>query len=205
MDSKLIEVAQKGDVPKLRNLIRDDPLLLKAVPLAGGETPLHVACLGGHAEFVKEVLNLSPEFATVLNQDGFSPLHIAAANGVIENVKELLKIGSHLCLVKGKERRLPFHYAVARGRTEVIQELLAACLDSFSEVTARGETCLHLAVKENQFEAFKVLVDHAISHNKEQILNVKDRLGNSVLHIATSRKQYEVRTNNSPMFFSFSV
>ncbi|KAI3449042.1 hypothetical protein Pfo_005707 [Paulownia fortunei] len=191
MDRRLIEAAKKGDVDKLHNLIKDVPFLLRAVALAIGETPLHIACIGGHVDFVKEVLNLRPELAKELNQDGFSPLHIASASGDVEIVKELLKVGFYLCLVKGKEKRIPLHYAVAKGRIQVIRELLSACLDSITEVTARGENCFHLAVKNNQFEAFKVLSEHVVAFNKEDILNKKDEQGNTILHLAASRKQYE--------------
>ncbi|KAL0373522.1 UNVERIFIED_CONTAM: hypothetical protein Sradi_3267900 [Sesamum radiatum] len=189
---RLIEAARMGDVNKLHNLLKDDPFLLRAVALADGDTPLHIACVGGHVNFVRDILNLSPELALELNQDGFSPLHIVSANGDIEIARQLLELGCHLCLVKGKEKRIPLHCAVAKGRIEVIRELLSACLDSITEVTARGETCFHLAVKNNQFDAFKVLVEQVVVLGKEDLLNKRDNRGNTILHLATSRKQYEV-------------
>ncbi|KAK4416080.1 hypothetical protein Salat_2715400 [Sesamum alatum] len=190
--TRLIEAARKGDVNKLHNLLKDEPFLLWAVALADGETPLHIACDGGHVNFVKDVLNLSPELALELNQDGFSPLHIVSANGHVEIVREILRLGCHLCLVKGKERRIPLHCAVAKGRIKVIRELLSACLDSITEVTARGETCFHLALKNNQFEACKVLVEDVVAFGKEDLLDKKDGCGNTILHLAASRKQYEL-------------
>ncbi|KAM3266081.1 hypothetical protein P3L10_003075 [Capsicum annuum] len=175
MEGRLREAAQKGDVYHLRSLIDEVPFLLRTVSLAGtNETPLHVACLSGHLEFAKEIIHLRPEFARELNQDGFSPLHIASENGDIEIVKELLNDDRNLCLLKGKERRTPLHYAVIKGREYVMKELLVASPDSAEEVTARGETSLHLAVKNHQFEAFK------------------DIQGNTVLHLAVSTKQYKV-------------
>ncbi|KAK4738497.1 hypothetical protein R3W88_002194 [Solanum pinnatisectum] len=156
MDRRLCEAAKTGDVHHLQSLIKEDPLLLRAVSLAGNESPLHISCLSGHLEFSKEIIHLMPEFARELNQDGFSPLHIASANGDIEI------------------------------------ELLVASPDSAEEVTARGETCLHLAVKNYQFEAFKVLLDNLKDLNKYGLLNKKDIQGNTVLHLAVSTKQYEV-------------
>ncbi|KAH0766144.1 hypothetical protein KY285_002015 [Solanum tuberosum] len=177
MDKRLWEAAQKGDVHHLQNLIKEDPLLVREVSLAGSETPLHIACSGGHLEFMKEIIHLRPEFARELNQDGFSPLHIASANGDIQIVKEMLNVDSNLCLLKGKDRRIPLHYAVIKGRENVMKELLVASPDSAEEVTARGETCLHLAVKNHQFEAFKLLLDNL----KDDLLNKKDIQGNTVV------------------------
>ncbi|KAH0726307.1 hypothetical protein KY290_002135 [Solanum tuberosum] len=191
MDRRLREASQKGDVHHLQSLTKEVPFLLSTVSLAGSnETPLHIACLSVHLEFAKEIIHLRPEFARELNQDGFSPLHIASANGDIEIVKELLNVDRNLCLVKGKDRRIPLHYAVIKGRKHVIKELLVASPDSAAEVTARGETCLHLAVKNHQFEAFKLLLENL---NKYGLLNNKDIQGNTVLHLATSTKQFEIR------------
>lgn len=145
-----------------------------------------------HLEFAKEIIHLRPKYAGELNQDGFSPLHIASANGDIEIVKEILNVDSNLCLLKGKDRRIPLHYAVIKGRENVMKELLVVSPDSAEEVTACGETCLHLAVKNYQFEAFKFLLDNLKDLNKYGLLNKKDIQGNTVLHLAVSTKQYEV-------------
>lgn len=192
MDRRLIEAAQTGNVEDLHNLIKENPLLLRAAPLAGCETPLHIACIGGHTHFVREVLKLRPEFAEELNQDGFSPLHIASGNGDIEIVKELLQVNCSLCLIKGRERRIPLHYAAVKGRIHVIQELLSACGESARCLTGRGETVLHLALKNNQFEAFEFLVQYLIQSNNWELLNKEDHQGDTILHLAVSRKQYEV-------------
>ncbi|CAI9765132.1 unnamed protein product [Fraxinus pennsylvanica] len=111
--------------------------------------------MGGSLSFVNELLNLRPEFTKDLSNQGFSPLHIAAANGDLEIIKELLKLGDSLCLVKGKDGRIPLHHAVIKGRIQVIKELISASEDSIREVTARGETSLHLAVKNNQLRAWQ--------------------------------------------------
>ncbi|KAL7203933.1 hypothetical protein ACSBR2_017067 [Camellia fascicularis] len=136
-------------------------------------------------------MKLRKEFSQELNEDGLSPLHDASTNGHVEIVKELLKADHKLCLVKGRERRIPLHYAAIKGKVDVIREYILASADSVVDVTARGETVLHLAVKNNQFEAFKVLVEHLKKFNKEDVLNRKDDQGNTFLHVAVSKKQYE--------------
>ena len=133
---------------------------------------------------------MKQDFAEELNQDGFTPLHIAAAHGHIEIVKELLKTDRYLCNHEGRERRIPLHCAAIKGKV-VIKELLWASKDSIENTTVRGETALHLAVKNHQFQAFKALVEHLKEFNKEYVLNEKDGQGNTILHLAVSRKQYE--------------
>ncbi|XP_028096868.1 ankyrin-3-like [Camellia sinensis] len=173
-------------------LIEDNPRLLYTSALENEETPLHIASTVGHFNLVTGIMKLRKEFSQELNEDGLSPLHIASTNGHVEIVKELLKADHKLCLVKGRERRIPLHYATIKGRVDVIRELILASADSVVDVTARGETVLHLAVKNNQFEAFKDLVEHLKKFNKEDVLNRKDDQGNTFLHLAVSKKQYKV-------------
>ncbi|XP_049355128.1 ankyrin repeat-containing protein BDA1-like isoform X1 [Solanum verrucosum] len=192
MESRLFDASRTGSVDVLMELLRSDPIIVRRVGLVDGDSPLHLACLGGHFNFVKELLKLRKELAGELNQNGFSCLHIAAANGDLHIVKEILKVDIGLCLVKGRERRIPLHCAVIKGRVDVMKELLSACVESVEVVTSRGETVLHLAVKSGQFEALEVLIKHIKMFNKTEVFNKQDELGNSVLHLAAARKQHEI-------------
>ncbi|XP_030465081.1 ankyrin repeat-containing protein BDA1-like [Syzygium oleosum] len=194
MERRLLEAAQKGDIDELNDLIRSNGLIiLEEMALEGaGHTPLHVACVAGHLDFVRELLKLMPKFAEKVNAGGFSPLHIAAARGDVEIARELLRVGEHLCSVKGRERRIPLHYAVVNGELHVMKLLLSASPESIEETTAREETALHLAVKNNRFDAVIVLVEHLKQNKKEQVINWKDHKGNTALHLAAARKNFEV-------------
>lgn len=192
MNRSLIQAAWNGDVDYLVKEIDDNPFRLHAVALEGGETLLHIACFAGHVNFAAAVIKMRQECCTERNKAGLSPLHIAAACGHVEIVKELLNVDFGLCLIKGKNSKIPLHLAVIKGKTEVVTELLFASCDSVECVTARNETSLHLAVKNNQFESFQVLIQYLKQVKKEYLLNAKDNKGNTILHLAVSRKQYEV-------------
>ncbi|XP_056173634.1 ankyrin repeat-containing protein BDA1-like [Syzygium oleosum] len=194
MERRMLEAAQKGNVDELNDLIGSNGLIiLEEMALKGaGHTLLHVACVAGHSDFVRELLKLMPKFAEKVNADGFSPLHIAAARGDVEITQELLTVGRHLCSVKGWERRIPLHCAVVNGELNVMKVLLSTSPESVEETTAREETALHLAVKNNRFDAVVVLVEHLKQHKKEQVINWKDNKGNTVLHLATALKNFEV-------------
>lgn len=195
MEGKLFEASRKGDTATLLKLIEEDPLVLEdSIKHASKETPLHLASLLGHTDFVKLILNQNPKFAKIVNQKGYSPMHLACANGHVEVVGELLKIdlesGHELCRLRDKNGRTPLHLATIKGRVLVIGELLKDCPESVREVTKQKETILHLTVKnENGFEALKILVEE---FNSKELLNWKDEEGNTILHLAAAMKQHKV-------------
>lgn len=192
MNRNLIQAALSGDVDLLYKELSNNPTVLHAVALQGGETPLHIACYAGHVNFAVTLIKLRHEISWELNQDGFTPLHIAAACGHAEIVKELLKFDRRLCLIEGKDGKIPLHLAVVKGKLEVVRELLLASVDSVKCKTAQHETSLHLAVKNNQFKALEELIKHLKKANKEDLLNIKDTHGNTILHHAVSKKQHQV-------------
>ncbi|KAJ6976390.1 hypothetical protein NC653_028498 [Populus alba x Populus x berolinensis] len=136
----------------------------------------------GHVDFVKEIIRLKPVFSREVNQEGFSPMHIAADNGQVEIVKELMKVDIKLCRLEGRQKMTPFHHAAIRGRAEVVRIVSKMRLNE-------GENALHLAVRNIRFEAIKKLVDWIRHMNKEYLLNMKDEQGNTVLHLASWKKQ----------------
>ncbi|GAA0186656.1 homeodomain transcription factor [Lithospermum erythrorhizon] len=194
MERKIIGAAQTGDVDLLHNLLKVDPQILDVLALTTSDTLLHIACVGGHLNFVQEMVKLKPSWTNELNHHGFSPLDIASADGYVEIVTELLNFDTNLCMVRGRGGEIPLHFVVARGRVKVMKEILAAEVDSVLCKNARGETCLHLAVKNHQFEGFKVLVDHIKKFNMDAIMNEMDSKGDTFMHLVASKKQYETST-----------
>ncbi|KAL3738978.1 hypothetical protein ACJRO7_020380, partial [Eucalyptus globulus] len=171
--------ARRGNIQELNDLISSNELIFEEIALEGdGDTPLHVACVGGHLEFLAEKVN----------PRGFSPLHIAAAQGNVKIAEELLKVGKHLCFVKGREGRIPLHCAIINGELDVMKLLLSESPESIEETTAQGETALHLAVKNNRIVALAEL-----KHLKqyEKVINCGDHKGNTALHLASADKNFE--------------
>ncbi|KAL6126904.1 hypothetical protein ACLB2K_074949 [Fragaria x ananassa] len=161
------------------------------ITISPGET---AGCsAAGHVEFVKVILELKlkPSLAKELNKDGFSSMHVASANGHLEIVRALQRAEPGCSQVKGNDQWTPLHCAARRGRVEIIREIVSACPVSFEDVTVLRETVLHLAVKNSQFEAIRVLLELLREMDKLHVLNMKDNLGNSVLHLATWKKQHQ--------------
>ncbi|XP_028780801.1 ankyrin repeat-containing protein BDA1-like [Neltuma alba] len=138
MDQMLVKFARDGDVNRLLNLIEADPGILERASSGHFvDSALHVAAPYGKAEFVEQI-----------------------------TVRELLKAklddddGVNQCLAKDDEGRTALHCASRKGKMRVMEELMSACPECLEQVTAKGETVLHLAVKANQFEAVnKVLAE----------------------------------------------
>ncbi|KAK3430124.1 hypothetical protein EUGRSUZ_E01646 [Eucalyptus grandis] len=194
MEQRMLEAAQKGNIHDLDDLIGRNKQILEEMALEGaGHTPLHVACVGGHLDFVRELLKHMPKLAEKVDPRGFSPLHIAAARGDVEITEELLKVGTHLCSVEGRERRIPLHYAVIHGEVNVMEILLSTSPESVEKTTARKETVLHLTVKNNRFKVLVWLLEHLKQHKKEQVINLKDHKNNTALHLAAASKNFEAR------------
>ena len=207
MDPRLHQAARLGDLAALKSLLEEDPLLLEKVALSpSADTPLHVTTLAAKTDFAKEILLRMPNFAWELNQEGFSPLHIAAAMGNIEITSELLSLGPGLCLVKDKLGRTPLHWAAVKGRVEIAGGLLSHCYEAVREVSDRRETALHLAVKNNQFEVLKVLVEKLGEDDRDQLINAQDDQGNTVCKLAVAKGLVKVKIiflNN--FFFNFNI
>ncbi|KAM6582017.1 hypothetical protein CsatB_009019 [Cannabis sativa] len=192
MDTRLLEASQTGSSMMLHQLLQENPLILHTHALFSSDNPLHVASMAGHVDFVREIVRLKPEFVKQVNEDGFSPIHIASANGYLEIVREFLKVDQGLCRIEGRNKWTPLHFAASRGWSNLIQELLLVCPQSLEDVTVQNETSLHLSIKNSQFEATEVLLAWIKEKKRDDILNMTDEFGNSVLHLATWRRHRQV-------------
>ncbi|KAG2263924.1 hypothetical protein Bca52824_071003 [Brassica carinata] len=164
---RLDMVAQDGDIEGLYELIAEYPNILEHFDnVSFCETPLHIAAEKGQTHFAMELMNLKPSLALKLNVSGFSPMHLALQNNHIRMVRGFLAMDSSLISIKGRGRITPLHYV--------------------------AQLAVHVAVKSQQFMAFKVLLGWVRRVNREEILDWKDEDGNTVFHIAASMNQTEV-------------
>ncbi|TXG61826.1 hypothetical protein EZV62_013189 [Acer yangbiense] len=188
---RIYEAAVEGSVISLLNLLQEDPLVLDRFMVGCyAETPLHIASMLGHLDFVQEILNRKPKLAEELDSWKLPPLHIATAKGYLDIVKILLSVNSEMCFARDRDGRNPLHIATIKGRISVLRELVNVRPQAAQMlIDRRGETILHLCVRYGQLEILKLLVE-TIGHNG--FLNSKDDDGNTILHTAAADKQVEV-------------
>ncbi|KAK8643374.1 hypothetical protein V6N13_012674 [Hibiscus sabdariffa] len=199
MDPRLREAAETGNIDALHVLIRDDPYILERVDqIPFIQTPLHVAANQGHVSFAMEMMNLKPSFARKLNPHGFSPMHLALITGQTRLVLRLLKADKDLVRVKGWAGLTPFHYVVTTGNSRLLVSFLEASPECIEDVTVRDETAFHLALKEDQIEAFNILIGWlqrtrrthgSVFSFEKKMANWEDDEGNTLLHIAAKKEQ----------------
>ncbi|KAL0331751.1 UNVERIFIED_CONTAM: hypothetical protein Sangu_1720600 [Sesamum angustifolium] len=120
MEGKWFEAGCLGNIDFLHDAVRGDGAILQKLHSLGTtNTPLHLASMFRHAEFVIEYISLSSISTyqlSQLNQDGYSPLHLASANGHLEIVQFLLEFGKHksaleeLCMKKDRRKNFSSFY-----------------------------------------------------------------------------------------------
>ena len=209
---KLNEVAQYGNIEAFyRLIIRGDVKILEDISqLPFVDTPLHIAASAGcpqHIHFAMEMMRLKPSFARKLNPNGYSPIHLAVQAGHIEMVLRLLQVDGDLVRVKGKEGRTPMHDAAAKETAQhliLLDKFLLVCPNSIEDVTIQNQTSLHIALENNNLDAFKRLVRWLRknkSENGREILNRQDEKGKTVLHVAVSRNQTEASSLLSSIIY----
>ncbi|KAK4372979.1 hypothetical protein RND71_008363 [Anisodus tanguticus] len=188
-EKRLYEAAVEGDVRALQELLQQDALVLDRLTLTCfNETPLHIAAMRGHIEFVRLILAQNPQLATELDSRKSSALHIASAKGHLQIVKMLMVVNPEMCLARDRDGRNPLHLAAIKGRVEVIKELIHVRPRAALGTTISGENVLHMCVKHNQLEVLKVLMEIGWDH---EFLNAKDGDGHNILHLAVADKQIE--------------
>ncbi|XP_060670086.1 ankyrin repeat-containing protein BDA1 isoform X2 [Ziziphus jujuba] len=198
-------VAQEGDIDMFYNLLAEDPYLLDHKDTTSFiHTPLHIAASHGKILFAMEMIILKPSYARKLNHHGLSPMHLAVLNRQTDMVREFLHYESDLVRVRGREGKTPLHFLAEKGHDHVhhqeklclLTEFLSACSLCIQDVTNRSETALHIAVKNQNFDAFDCLLQglrRSFDNNDiRNVIELKDGEGNNVLHIATATNQYQV-------------
>lgn len=190
---RLKEAAEEGDMNGLYSCIKEDPRILDCIDdIPFVDSPLHTAASAGHTNFALELMNLKPSFTKKLNPEGLTPLDLALRNGYLITVRRLINFDKELIRVKGREMLTPLHHVAEKGHIDLLAEFLCACPESITDLTIRDETAVHIAVKNFQLQAFKVLLGWLRRTQRLHVLNRDDEEGNSVLHIGVSTLQPQI-------------
>ncbi|KAG4127531.1 hypothetical protein ERO13_D10G221000v2 [Gossypium hirsutum] len=195
MDNILERAARAGNISELYTLIeRDGNVLKRFDEVEFVNTPLHIAVDEGCIEFAMEIMSLKPSFARKLNHQGLSPIHLAVEKGNQEMALRLIETDNDLVRVRGKNGVTPLHYICEVGTHDgLLDTFLKTCPDSIRDVTTANCTALHIATENNRLDALQVLT--RTLRKKDycwEVVNRKDKNGNTALHIAARNYQPEM-------------
>uniref|UniRef100_A0A7N2MIK8 PGG domain-containing protein n=1 Tax=Quercus lobata TaxID=97700 RepID=A0A7N2MIK8_QUELO len=115
-----------------------------------------------------------------------NPLRIASIAGHIDFVKEILRLKPEFTKELNQDGFSPMHLALANGHLEIVRELLKVD-KRLCQLEGREEkNPLHYAATKGKVDVNKEV-------KREDILNLKDEQGNTILHLATWKKQRQAR------------
>lgn len=123
--SELLAATEEGDAERVAQAAQGRTWDINT-PGPDGDTALHLACLYGHEECVKALLDAGAAADCVNAQDGSTTLHDAAAGGYLSICELLLaKAGDGLVKVADEDGDTPLHNAARGNHVAVIRLLLA--------------------------------------------------------------------------------
>ncbi|KAH7691545.1 26S proteasome regulatory complex subunit PSMD10 protein [Dioscorea alata] len=192
MDPRLEEACYTAKQDMLHSLLREDKLLLHRLSSSSStasiDNPLHIAASLGYADIANELIIRNPGLASDLNPRGLPALKLH-----LKIIKLLIsKVGSHFCSLKDKNERLAIHIAAMKGRIDILEELIQVCPQSARAVTYKKESLLHLVTQCNSVETLEFLVRKLeVDDNINELLNLKDHKGNTILHHSVARRQLQ--------------
>jgi ankyrin repeat protein len=176
-----IAAIKAGDIPRVRQLLDDDPRLANArsetaepalllaiyhrqreaanlLVAAGAEVDMFMAAAGGYVDRLRDNVEHDPASVSAFSRDGWTPLHLAAFFGQTEAARHLLTRRADVTAVSRNETgNTPLHAAVAARQT-ALAELLLAHGASANASSAGGWRPLHLAADHGDLESIRVLL-----------------------------------------------
>ncbi|KAF8369768.1 hypothetical protein HHK36_032208 [Tetracentron sinense] len=155
------------------------------------ERRLYEASLSGNVLSLNELMEKNELILDKISVTCFdeTPLHVAAMRGHVDFAKAILS-RTDLCLARDQDGRTPLHPSSSERTSRRHKELVQARPEVTRVTVDRGEDSSALMCEHNRLEALKLLVE---SETDDEFVNSKDDDGNTILHLATAKKQIEVR------------
>uniref|UniRef100_A0A3B5B373 Transient receptor potential cation channel subfamily A member 1-like n=1 Tax=Stegastes partitus TaxID=144197 RepID=A0A3B5B373_9TELE len=178
--ANVFELAERGDLALLDNLVRKSPEVLSEKDECGA-SPLHHAAAGGHVTLIQFIIALNS-----CDEDGNTALHWAVERNKAESCRALLDLGVDPNILN-KALMSPLHLAVSRGHNDLL--LLSY---NTTDCNLQGDlenTPLILACSINNCEALRILIKHGAK------LCRRNKLGHYPIHAAAfagAKKSMEV-------------
>lgn len=198
MGATLLRAARSGDERRLVKALLADPAApdLETAATAGGNTLLHVAAAGGHADLASLLLRRAPRLLAARNAALDTPLHLAARAGAHKVVALLVASSSSpacslRALTRATNRRgeTALHDAV-RGCHEAAARALAAADPGLVGLCGgAGESPFYMAAATGSLGMVRVLLKthREAEEEEEEVPGLGSSMGpggRTVMHAA---------------------
>ncbi|MED6262824.1 hypothetical protein ATANTOWER_026818, partial [Ataeniobius toweri] len=182
------QLAEKGDLALLENLVRKSPEVLGEKDECGA-SPLHHAAAGGHVTLIQFITSvIDSQELNSRDDQGNVPLHWAVEKNKAESCRVLLDLGVDPNILNNALLS-PLHLAVSLGHNNLVELLLSYSVTDCNLQGDLGNTPLILACSLNNCEALSILIKHGA------MLCRQNKLGHFAMHAAAfagAKKAMEV-------------
>lgn len=134
--------------------------LLARYSHARSKSLVHAACLGGHLDVVRYLVDEQGCDPSHPDDNGVTPLHLACKEGQIDVVKYLLTEKNNFEVKGDSENVTPLHYAAASGHLDILKYLIRNMKCDPKSKTHMQDTALHYASDHGHFEVARYLVEN---------------------------------------------
>ncbi|KAI5339151.1 hypothetical protein L3X38_018423 [Prunus dulcis] len=155
-----------------------------------GNSPLLAAIHGCHnKEVLKIISNMEANILNSKDEKGRTPLHYAASIDYLDGVRFLLELRLSDSHQMDHGGNFPIHSASSKGHVKIVKEMLRHCPDSRELKNSSGQNILHVAARFGKDNLVKYFLKNG---EFRMLINKKDNLGNTPLHLATMYHHHKV-------------
>ncbi|CAK9295629.1 unnamed protein product [Gordionus sp. m RMFG-2023] len=159
MNSKLHEACVDGKLEKVESLLLKSDINMKD---ENDRTPIHIACLNGHLDILKAILQYCPNL-DFRDKFGMTPLIICIAYNHPDLAYYLLESGAN-ALVTDDTGSTALHYAL-KNSFEDATKILVGYSDNLNIKDKEGIAPLHVAVANKDKIATQLLLENGADPN----------------------------------------
>jgi ankyrin repeat protein len=171
--------AEKGDLTKVKELLKQDPALVSARDKMG-KTPLHLAAENDHKDVAEFLLANGADINAKDSNGGFTPLDLALSGARYKEMVEFLLAKGADANATSNQGLTPLMEAAMRGQRDAADLLLAKGAN-VNAVDSKGNTPLLWAMMMGHMDYAKLLV------GANADVNAKNNQGVSPLFLAKRR------------------
>ncbi|XP_070708980.1 transient receptor potential cation channel subfamily A member 1-like isoform X2 [Pempheris klunzingeri] len=173
----VFELAEKGDLALLENLVKKSPEVLSEKDECGA-SPLHHAAAGGYVTLIQLISTVTDsQDLNSCDDQGNVPLHWAAERNQAESCRALLDLGADPNILN-TALLSPLHLAVSHNHNSLVELLVSYSATNSNLQGDLGNTPVILACSINNFEALSILIKHGAR------LCQQNKLGHFAIHAA---------------------